>query len=340
MSLLLPDKKRWLESLSFLEQKDGLEPLPVYTPNLIEVMKTGSEENLPWTLFVEGMLILLAADPDFAHAQAYREKLSSDPALLPLIRQRLDELAELRHPLAFPFAVGLYAMAPDQKTAALLSALYLSEDPEESLRLFDAAKSTDDPEALKRLLPVARQLKPEETERLLAGLIEKDPAGAQLYRGQLHVLQQERALTEAQKALEREDFHRVIEIADDIGETLRTPELTALRGTANQGLGLFDASIRDLEEAIQKGAASPERYNDLSIAYYLTGDAEQAIETLLEGIRILGEDERMRYNLFVYGMQTDRTDLAAESLEKLRQMHIRDPQIRQDLARIFTSPEE
>lgn len=335
MTIRLPEKEAWLAELSFLERVNNPVPMPVYTPHLIEIMKTTQEEALPWTLFVEGMVILLAADPDFRYAKEYKDQLKQDPAVLAALREKMQDLADANHPMAFPFALTLYTIEEDAVSASILAALFLPFDEKTAHRMSLVAETTDESFVLARLLPVYQQLQMDKKrEALLTKLLALDAPGDELYRRQLHQLQQNRIEQQAEAALSREDFHETVRQVDDAGEAMRSGKMYALRGLANQGLGLFDASIRDLEQAIDKQYETPELLNDLSIAYYLTGQAEEAISVLEEGIQKHGTDERLLYNLFVYAIQTDRTDLAVETLETLRSIEISDPQIRSDVERI------
>lgn len=332
----LPHSKEWLDELSFLEQKNAEIPLPAYTPHLIEVMKTVQEEHLPWMLFVEGMLIVLAANPDFIYADVYRNWLLQDEKILPSLRHTMNELADSGNAMAFPYAHALYAQQPDPETAAALAFLYLTEGDEQNARFFAEHTKGNNPVAMARLLTVYQRLEDDDkTGQMLTRLIEENAPGTEFYRSQLRVLQQKVAEKEAEEALRKNDFHAAVRTIDDLGETLLTGRLFYLRGTAQQGLGFFEASIRDLVHAIEEEFGPPEVYNDLSIAYYLTGAHEEAIQTLQEGLAKTKHDERMLYNLFVYAIQSDRTDIALEALETLRQIEITDPQIRADIDRII-----
>ncbi len=332
----LPNREDWLRELSFLEQKKEDLPLPVYTPHLIEVMKTVKEDHLPWSLFVEGMVILLAADPDFIHGKTYRERLESDPQLLSVLREKMNELAETHHPLALPYALTLFRMEEEPQAASALAFYLAASSPALALQLADQAAESRDPVVLHRVLSVYNRIgQTARQEEVLQRLIEEHAPGEEMYRAQLSSLQRQKAEEETEAALRKEDFHQAINAVDQVGEMDRTGRLYALRGTANQGLGLFQASIHDFLQALDRGYSTPEIYNDLSIAYYLTGNTEEAIRTLQEGLEKVGEEERMLYNLLVYAIQADRTELAVDTLNKLKDRDIADPRIREDVEKIL-----
>lgn len=347
MRYIHPDRTSVLDSLSFLEWKDSTRfrelhidpvPMPVPTDALIECMKTS--HSVPAELYIEGMLLLLAADPEFVHAEAYREILSQDKKMIRTIADRaLDKIAG-NDRTALSDAIAVLEIDPESATAqAALVWGYAAIDPmlyEKEIRFLSDSFYQNENASEKAKIRMAHfYFQADEIDRaenLLTSITydnERMPSEEELHLlNRIRIRKREK---EGQILLNRQEFEKVIDELASIYPEEKTARIHFLIGEAQQGMGAFKQSIASLETAIELGIEEADAYNDLSIAHYLLSDYRNAIQVAEMARERFGNNERILYNLLVYYLQDESVDKATKVFETLRMMEIRDPEIRKSL---------
>lgn len=349
MVYVFPNRDAVLDELSFLEWKDHRlfeslsvdpAPMPILTGKLIERMKSGEESEIPPGLYIEGMVLLLAADPDFPHADTYRAILSRDPGMIAALKEQMMTMFREKDTSAFLYALALVSLVPEDSTVTAVLA--------QGLFTWDGINAHDD---ISHLLRIVREDRSSSAETNLIA------ASAAMAIGDMalgeHLLedvrstdaQQEREVAEqmladirrdqridsARQAMNRQDFEGAIRLIMEVSKADRTALDFFLLGESQQGLGLFVQSIENLARAIDMGCEEKDAYNDLSIAYYLSNRFDEAIDVAEWGLNLWPNDEKLMFNQLIYLLQADRVEEARTILDQLRAMEIEDEEIRESL---------
>lgn len=344
----LPGAEQWIENVVFLESKgkvgeNGIDvPLPVYSRRLQESVKTG-DADIPPSWFLEGMAIVLAADPKFLHADSYRSWLLEDRRWL---RSEMKKRWNESDPTVACFAAVLLQDDPDDSLAASVMASVLVDEPNAAERIGALCTQVleddeKDEDALWICASVAREVK-------LLGLaiqcLEKiqfssNEERAHAVRETLRSLMNEWSLERAEILLRQQQYEEVVSLLGDLDPRDRSPYAWFLTGQAQQGMGLFSISKASLVKAIESGYQTPEAYNDLAIAYYIEENFVQALQVAEDGLARFPEEPRLLYNRLVFALQTGRTEEAQESLNRLRNVEISDPELRKSVDEILSDRE-
>lgn len=350
----LPERKEALNELSFLDWKDpalfhalGIEPvpMPVRTDRLIVLMKQTKDDVIPSAFYIEGMILLLAADPNFPHAAAYRSILAKEEDHIARMEETVQKLAESDDPNLIPLAIYLLSISKNSVAAAILARYYAQLDPRLyrgsilSLveRIVNAPNpSADDKQIAANLLFIVGEM--DRAEHILEEIAydPKTPAPEDASE-MLHSIRVEKAVRSAKEALNQQRYEEVIGELTALSPADRNDIVYFLLAEAQQGLGLYRQSIGNFEKAIELGIEDIDAFNDLSIAHYLTDDVEAAVRVLEEARVRFGNDERILYNLMIYKMQLNELDEANQIYEKLLRMDIRDPEIKRSLEEFLES---
>lgn len=352
-----PYREQALEQLSFLEaEKAALAKaapgekilLPVYTPRLIQYMKTGNEDVIPATLFYEGIVILLAADPEFKQAEEYIHLLSQEKELLKHLKESATVVENQDGILGASYHMLILDLEPER----VESLIYL-------LMQYHGANNK---EALQDVLQKILQINPEQIKTDDLELIASFCIQEQQYDDATHVfayLEDERksemsdeAKTMAQEfrvqqhqskmeeALNRQDFSGAMRIYDEIALQDRKGIHYFLYGEAQQGLGHFPQSIVSLTKAIEEGVDRSDAFNDLSIAYYLSQQVDQAYEVARQGLERYPDNEKLLYNLLVFLLQLEEVEEAKNIFHVLQTMELKDEEIQSNVAQLSQYFEE
>ena len=347
MKYLNPYRERILEELSFLEWTDtrlfeSVEakpvPMPVRTDALIQQMKQADE--LPPALYLEGMVLLLSADPDFVHADTYRRILSKEKGVAAALSRRAFEWrVEEDNLRALSYALTAFQLNPNDSLAkALIAVLYAEDGSNHSPAIrrlseevaLDEAAEPDSRELIARLYFAQGDYA--RAESVLSRIVyEKGSERPASTSELLREIRNKKYEQEARYALNRGDYQAVIDDLHDMDPEEKTGETWFHLAQAHQGLGDFSNSIPLMENAISGGYIHVDAYNDLSIAHYMSGNLEDAIHVSLRARELFGDDERVLYNLLIYRLQQEAYEEAQELLEKLQAMNIADPEIRKSL---------
>lgn len=338
-----PYRQQALDQLSFLEVSKGTfikgsgdqALLPVYSPRLIQYMKKGDENVVPANLFYEGMVIVLAADPNFESAGLYIRILGQEENLLQQLKESAAVIQETDAVVGASFAILILDLDPkDVSSLIYLLLRYHAEQMmgevnavlDELLTIDWEKIETDDLDLMAAFL--IQQNRKEEAESLFSYIDgqrkeEMSEEGRLIYQ-ELLTEKSNRAM---QQALNQQNFDGAVKLFTEIPQQNRTPLHYFYYGEAQQGLGHFPQSIVSLTKAMEGGIHKSDLYNDLAIAYYLSQQVEQAAEVVEEGLGHFPTDENLLYNGVVYSLQLEKEEKAKHYLKQLQKIEIKDVEI-------------
>lgn len=330
------------DKISFIELKGGAYkaldqslPYPIDTEDLIEGVKEEVFiEDISYEHIVDGMIQVLAIDPNFIHKDSYM-------ASLDLILGDTGRFVQAK--------VLDFIREENPKLVYYLRFLYLNELGD-SFNLYYYSRILYEIYEKDQVLDFRK-----EAIRILENLISMDEDFPLSYYelGLIHAKEESynKAYLYFQKALERVDDDLVQE---EIREKMRLiyPQVLLERGIDELNKGRLDQALDEFSEAkllnddatsnyyigvvyeaqarledaisqyclaLEKGGEFRQVFQDLAIAYYKAGLVTEALASLNRGLKIHHEDSNLLYNRMVIYIALENFDKAKEDMETILQ---------------------
>lgn len=329
-----------VENISFIDLKTssykGLKydiPYPIVTDSLVTGIKKGAfSEDLSYKHIVEGMIVLLAMDKDFIYKEDYLKSLDILLKDLKAYCQTIgQDMMAKEDPIYIYYFRFIY--------------LHLDEDP---FNHYLYAST------LYRMITEDKEFFRDQANQILEKISIKYEDFAPAYdllghisydRGQYNksYIYFKKALEKSEDDLVKEEIRSYIEKVFPLAYmergllSLNSNKLDLARsefmesktrdntGLVNFYLGLVEDKINNTQraisyynEAIEKGMEDSVLFQNLSTAYFRTGDRIKALEIINIGLNKNKDDIYLIYNRMVININMERLDLAKKDMKELK----------------------
>lgn len=308
---------------------------PIDTKILVEGLKEAEfYESLSIDYLIDGIVMLLAIDPEFIYREDYLESLQ---LILDNIGSYvLSKGSELetyhkdksiyyfrflnKQGLATPFsdyryAMGLYNLYIDmeedyfKKEAVRILEKIITEEPDFPLSYYELGRiNAQDENFNKAYLYFQKAL-----ERV------EDPLVKDELREEIRQIYPSALVERGLENLYRNNIAGALEDFKDARTISKTPLTNYYLGVTNESLGNLDLALEYYTNALEMGGNFRQLYQDLAIAYFKKEKPLKSLEILSKGLEIHEEDLNLLYNRMVININLDRIVKAKEDYETIIQ---------------------
>lgn len=352
--------------LSFLEIKEHVKlledmdisglPVPVLTDDFLDGLTEGTlEESLDFRYVLRGILVNLAADPDFVYMDRYMQilnKVVEKPAELgidegirtlnkPIVPNRNkdkgltpvseDDLAIQLVEDAVLFFRAAHLLDPDDAFATYNYARLLWRvGGEENRDAFVQASSQLLEELLRKdekyflahyelgNIQQALGMYAKATAYYRKALaLTEIPEVQEEIRAAIEGIADDSDLEEALYYINRANYEKAIEYLNQIKSRSSRFDVSYYLGVCFENIAQYPIAIEHFEEARRLGAEFPDLYTNLCYSYNAIGEYQRGINVADEGLEVTPTNVRLRYNRAILLSQVGKRDAAIEDLEEI-----------------------
>lgn len=330
------------EKVSFLDINSGSYKgiktnisYPIDTKILIEGLKDAEfNESLSIDYLIDGIIMLLAIDPDFIYKEDYLESLKlilGDISPYVLAKGSELEISDKdksiyyyrflnKHGLStsysnYRYAMGLYNLYLDiqedffKKEAVRILESIISSNPEFPLSYYELGRiNSQDENFNKAYLYLQKAL-----ERV------EDPLVKDELREEIRQIYPNALVERGLEKLYRNNMAGALDDFKDAKVISNTPLTNCYLGVTNESMGNLDIAIDYYNKALEMGGNFRQLYQDLAIAYFKKDQPLKSLEILTKGLQIHKEDLHLLYNRMVININLDRMPKAKEDYETIIQ---------------------